>query len=179
MRKVTLFFLSVIVSFTGCSSGWKITKPQYKNRDYGIETPPNWMITREGASTILSRHGPSLDRILIFRHKINEMFLYTTLKVYSEMLPHELGEVVLSRMVANSNLSCVKLIKESLAKINGKDAVKLIIDYQVNDIAFTDIVYSFVEELFLFEIRYTAVRRHYYEESYEVFEEVVRSFRMR
>ncbi len=181
MRQVKqiVFWLFLPVIFAGCASGWKITGTKFKKPHYFFTPPPNWMIMYEGTSTILSKHGPSLEKILIFRNKITDQLPFTSLQIYPEMLPHELGEVILSRIIAAPQVSNVCLMEESVTEIDSRQAVRLTIEYQINAIGFTDLIYAFIDGLFLYELRYTAAKRYYYAESINTFETLVKSFRLK
>lgn len=178
VKRIVLWLLLPIM-FAGCASGWKITGTKFKNPHYLFTPPPNWMMIYEGTSTILSKHGPSLERILIFRNKVTDQLPFTNLQIYPEMLPHELGEVILSRIIAAPQVSNVCLLEESVSEIDSIQAVRLTIEYQIDAIGFTDLIYAFTDGLFLYELRYTAAKRHYYGESISIFETLVKSFRLR
>lgn len=180
MRKVTvLFFATVSFLLAGCTPSWKVTKPSYKNSEYTIQTPSKWMIIHQGSSTMLSRHGPFLESIRIFSHSLEDSLPHTRLKVHADMLPHEIGETLLYSMMADQQKSHVKMAAQSLEKVDGRIAVRMRIDYQVNDIPCSDLVYAFIVEPSLYQIRYSATKRHYFEESLDEFEKVVKSFRMK
>jgi hypothetical protein len=95
------------------------------------------------------------------------------------MLPNELGEVVVARAIAAPGVSNVFLESMCPAYVDGISGVKCTFDYQINDLKFTDIVYSCIDGFYLYEIRYSAASRNYYEESIDAFESVVKSFRLR
>lgn len=175
----TLALLLSIIFFSGCASGWKLTSTRFKNSKYFFAPPPRWMITEEGSSAILSCHGPSLDKILIICHKVSDPFPFTNLRANPEMLPHELGEIIISRIIAAPQVSNVMLLDESISQVDNRPSVKLAVDYRINGIQFTDLIYAFIDGLFLYELRYTAAKRHYYQQNLNIFETVVKSFKVR
>ncbi|HEX2958309.1 MAG TPA: hypothetical protein VHO70_15855 [Chitinispirillaceae bacterium] len=181
MQKI-IHLIIVVVFFpliSGCSSSWKVTRETCKNRYYSFTPPPKWMLFKQGLSVLLSCHGTTLERISITRRDIITPLPNTLLKVTPEMLPHELGEVIVSRAMATPGVSNVVLRELCPAVVDGVPGVKCTFDYQINDLKFTDIVYSIVDILYLFEIRFSATRRYYYDESIDAFESIVKSFRLR
>lgn len=176
-RKTILLLLSLL--FAGCASSWKITDTKYKKPYYYFEPPPRWMIINDGSTALLSKHGPSLEKILIIRHRITDSLEIIKLKLYPEMLPHELGEVLLSRIIAAPQVTNVCLLKEEVTEVDSRQAVKLTVGYRINAIEFSEIIYAFIDRFFFYELRYCAARRYYYEENLNAFETLVKSFRLR
>jgi hypothetical protein len=169
----TLFFLS------NCSSTWKITKENCKNSNYSFIPPQRWMVYKEGPSTLLSCHGTTIDRILITKRGITTPLPYTQLTISPGILPHELGELLFFRAVATPGVSNVILRKIKPTTIDGRSGIKCRFDYQINDITYTDIVYGLIDAFFLYELRFSATKTFYFDESIEEFESVVNSFRLR
>lgn len=173
---ISIFFLTFL---SGCSSSWKITKETCKNRYYTFNPPQRWMIQKKDAVTLLSSHGTTINRILLLRRSILEPLPYTQLQIKPDMHPHELTEIIYSRAVAAPGVSNVTLREIAPALIDTRPGVKCVLDYQINEILFTDIVYGFINDFFLYELRLSCTRRHYFNESLDQFESVVRSFRLR
>lgn len=181
MRKVNLIFSCLLLSviFAGCASSWKVTGTKYKKPYYYFQPPPRWMIINDGSSAMLSKHGPGLEKILIFRHKITDSLQFTRLRIYPEMLPHELAEALLSRMIAAPQIINVCLLREEPAEVDSRQAIRLTVDYQINAIGFREIIYAFIDKFFVYELKYCAARQHYFEENIDTFESLVKSFRLR
>lgn len=178
MQKIILITITFLL-VSGCASSWKMTRETSKNRYYSFTPPQKWMVFEQGSSTLLSCHGTTLDRISIIRKDIMEPFPATLLKITPEMLPHELGEVVVARAIATPGVSNIFLKEMRPAVIDGTPGVKCTFNYQINDLKFTDIVYSVIDNFYLYELRFSATSRYYYDESIDDFESVVKSFRLR
>jgi hypothetical protein len=181
MQKVILLIFGIVfLSFlSGCSSSWKITRETSKNRYYTFVPPQHWMLLKKEASTLLSCHGTTIDRILLLRRSIMEPLPNTQLQIKPEMLPHELGGLIYSRAVATPGVSNVILREIAPAIIDSKPGVRCVLDYRINEILFTDVVYGFIYEFFLYELRLSSTKRYYLDENLDHFESVVRSFRLR
>ena len=95
------------------------------------------------------------------------------------MLPHELAEALLSRIIAAPQVVNVCLLREEPAEVDSRQAIKLTVDYQINAIGFREIIYAFFDKFFVYELRYCAARKHFFEESIDTFESLVKSFRLR
>jgi hypothetical protein len=171
---ITITFLLV----SGCASSWKITRETSKSRYFSFTPPPKWMQFNQGSSVLLSCHGTTLDRISIIRRDITEPFPNTLLQVSPGMLPHELGEVIVARAIATPGVSNVFLQSMSPTYVDGISGVKCTFDYQINDLKFTEVVYSIIDYINIYEIRFCAAKRYYYNESLDVFESLVKSFRI-
>ncbi|HEX3018748.1 MAG TPA: hypothetical protein VHP36_00530 [Chitinispirillaceae bacterium] len=178
VNRITILLLLSLL-FAGCSSSWKMTGAKYKKPSYYFEPPPRWMISRDGPTALLSKHGPSLEKILILRQRTTDTLNHTKLKLYPEMLPHELGEVLLSRVIAAPQVTDVLLLKEEVTNVDYRQAVKLTVSYRINAIEFNEIIYAFIDRVFLYELRYCAVKRYYYEENLNTFETLVKGFKLR
>lgn len=180
MQKIILITITAITFLlvSGCASSWKITREISKNRYFSFTPPPKWMQFKQGSSVLLSCHGTTLDRISIIRRDINEPFPNTLLQVSPRMLPHELGEVIIARAIATPGVSNVFLESIGPAYVDGIPGVKCTFDYQINDLKFTEVVYSIIDYMYLYEIRFSAAKRYYYNESMDAFESVVKSFRI-
>jgi hypothetical protein len=178
MQKIILITISFLL-VSGCASSWKMTRETCKNRYYSFTPPQKWMLFKQGSSVLLSCHGSTLDRIAITRRDIFEPLPNTLLKITPEMLPHELGEIIIARAIATPGVSNVILKELRPAVIDDMRGVKCTFDYQINDLKFTDIVYSVVDNFFRYELRFSATSRYYFVESTDAFESVVKSFRVR
>jgi hypothetical protein len=181
MQKIILLTVTTIIFFlvSGCASTWKVTRETSKNRYYSFTSPTKWMVLKQGPSTLLSCHGTTLDRISIIRKEIIGPFPNTLLKITPGMLPHEHAEVVVARAIATPGVSNVFLNEARPAVVGGISGVRCAFNYQINDLKFTDIVYSFIDGPYLYELRFSATSRYYYDESVDAFESVVKSFRLR
>ncbi|HLV30034.1 MAG TPA: hypothetical protein VKY57_00555 [Chitinispirillaceae bacterium] len=180
MRQIAGVFISgVFLFFAGCASNWQVTQQSHTNAKYSIQTPSQWMIIHEGTTTILSRHGPILESIRILSHSLQDTLPHTRLRVYPDMMPHEIGEALFYTMIANQQNSHVAVEEMSVQKVDGRNAVKVKINYMVNDIPCCDLVYAFIQEPYLYQLRYSATRRYYYEKGVDEFEQVVKSFRLK
>jgi hypothetical protein len=181
MQKIILiiFIQTILFVLSNCSSSWKITKEICKNSNYSFIPPQRWMVYKEGTSTLLSYHGTTIDRILITRRSITAPLPYTQLTISPGILPHELGELLFFRAVATPGVSNVILREIKTTTIDGRSGIKCRFDYQINDITYSDIVYGLIDSLFLYELRFSATKCVYFDESVINFESVVSSFRLR
>ncbi len=181
MQKVitTLVTAALLIVITGCAPSWKLTKADFRTLDYTIKTPMRWMIIHKGSATLISNHGPALESILIRCHDIGDKIPSTTLMVLPNMLPHEIGELIISQQRAGPAVTDVEVTKESIAKVDNKKAVRVVFDYREDGIIFTDIVYGVLDGQKFYELRYCAAKRHYFNESLDVFELMVEHFKIR
>ncbi|NLD99149.1 MAG: hypothetical protein GX640_04690 [Fibrobacter sp.] len=180
-QKITLLsLLGLVLLNTGCGSYWKLTESEtLRTRHYSLSAPREWMSYRQGSSILLSKHGPTLEHIIVLRHNLAAPLPLTSIALYTGMLPHELGELIVYRLIAAPGISNVILLDESVEKVDGRDAVKVTVQYTLNEATRVDVVYSFTEGTYLYELRYSAVLRHYYGEYLEVFRGVVKDFKLR
>jgi hypothetical protein len=182
MRPVILKFLvlAALCLASGCAPRWSLSSGRCRTAAYQLQPPAKWMIIKKGTTTVLSRHGPNLEAMVIERRKAGEPFYGTTLTCDPSMLPHEIGELILMRKTALSGVLDVALKEESVAMIDGRKAVRVVVEYLQEGIPFTDVVYAFVDvDGFYYELRYFAVTRHYFAEYLDDFERMVAGFRVR
>jgi len=134
---------------------------------------------KQGSSLLISRHGPALEHIIILQHNLNSPLPLTSLSLISDMQPHELAEMILYRMIAAPGISNIMLLEESIETVSGKISVKVVVDYSINENARRDIVYAFISNGFLYELRYSALKRYYFQDNIQAFQTVIRSFRLK
>jgi hypothetical protein len=181
MRPVIIYFvaLATMCLAAGCAPRWSLTNGRCRTAAYQLQPPAKWMVIRKGATTVLSRHGLNLEAIVIERRKAGEPFYGTSLTCDPSMLPHEIGELILMRKTALSGVLDVALKEESVALIDGRKAVRVVLEYLQEGIPFTDVVYAFIDiDGFYYELRYFAVTRHYFAENLDEFERMVAGFKV-
>ena len=181
MRKLIPILTTLVCMslFGGCAPAWKITKTTLKNSAYTSVAPFEWMIVQKGATTVISRHGTEIERIVIIRDPIGEEFPHTTYTTKADMLPHELGELIYLRKCAIPGVFDVVVTSQSIEEVDGNPAVRVEMNYRTGGIPSTDIVYGFLNSKFFYELRYSALQTHYFHESLDKFEEVVKHFKIR
>jgi len=59
---------------------------------------------------------------------------------------------------------------QKLTETDYRQAIKITVYYQINEVGYREDIY---------ELRYSDVRRYYYEENFNTFETLVKSFRLR
>ncbi len=181
MRPVISYFVAIaaLCLAGGCAPQWTMTKGFYRTGAYQMQPPAKWMTIRKDATTVISRHGPGLEAIVIERRKVGKPFCGTSLTCAVSMLPHEIGRLVLLRKTAIPDVLDVKLQEESVASVDGRKAVKVVFEYLQAGIPCTDVVYAFIDGNYYYELRYFAVARHYFAESLDEFERMVGEFKVR
>ena len=181
MRKlIPILITPVCLSLLGgCAPTWKMTKSTLKSSGYTSIAPFEWMIVQKGAVTVLSRHGTEIERIIIIRDPIGEAFPHTTYTTRPDMLPHELGELIYLRKRAIPGVFNVVVTRQSIEEVDGNPAIRVEMNYRSKGIPSTDIVYGFLESKFFYELRYSALQTHYFHESLDEFEDVVKHFKLR
>jgi hypothetical protein len=181
MRTLISYFVMVaaLCLAGGCASRWTLVKKSYSASGYRLQPPAKWMVLDIDGATVLSRHGPGLESIQVERRKADESFQGTSLTLSGRTLPHEIGELILLRKTALQDVLDVSLKAESPATVDGRKGVRVVFEYLHGGIPSTDAVYAFLDGGYYYELRYSAVTRHYFAQHLDAFERMVALFRVR
>ena len=94
------------------------------------------------------------------------------------MLPQEAAGVIIDEIMSDKNILNFKLIQNTPGVIQGNQGFTIVFSYTDRDgSAFKTLYYGFIKDSFFYNLRYTAVKKHYFERDLETFQKFVASFR--
>lgn len=167
-----------IVALAAClppPRAWLPTEPAFVAASAGFELvpPPGWM--RWGArqeGLVLTRDGPSLQRIVVDSDAVAGFRPDLTSEAYAEL--------VLAQLRAAERLADVRLVEGAPASLSGRAAFRIVAEFRsASGLPCRGVVYGLVDAGRPYRLFYLAPVRHYFDRDLPVFEELVRSFRLR
>ena len=128
---------------------------------------------------LISEDGPFLQYVLIQDRDIDRSFRHTKKKINKGMLPQEAAEVVLDEIISDQSVLNLEIIENVPTRIDEHDGFRVVFTYKDKDgLMLKTIYYGFLAGERFYNIRYTAVKRHYFEKDIETFEKVMDSFKL-
>ncbi len=200
MRNIFLL-ITVTLLVTGC-----IRQPQYwtmtdemnrvmKTNSFEVRIPEQWVRTTvprtweivevdgERQSVMLesistTRDGTGIHAISVTRRYLDSAFPTIKKKINARMLLPEVSDLYVSELRKRSGLERLKVLSNKPAKVNGKPAFKLVMQFKNDDgLRIRLESYGFIDKTGFYTISYRAPYLYYYNRDHKEFNRVVRSFR--
>ncbi|NNG02339.1 MAG: hypothetical protein HKM93_23380 [Desulfobacteraceae bacterium] len=175
----SLCALCLLLILGGCGTLWQTAAPNVHTPHWSIDIPEKWMLLETSDYHMFSKDGPYLHYILVQSRPLERKYRHTNLKIDRAMLPHEAAQVVINDLRADPALRRLRIIDNAPVMIDGSLGFK--IDYVYEDPNGMDQqthFYGVVTPPFLFTLRYTAAKRHYFERYIDDFTRVLQSVRL-
>jgi hypothetical protein len=94
------------------------------------------------------------------------------------MLPFEAADLYVSELRKRTGLERLKVLSNKPAKVNGKQAFKMVMQFKNEDgLRIRIVSYGFVDKTGFYTLNYRAPYLYYYKRDYKQFTRVVRSFK--
>lgn len=201
MRMKKVFVIIALALLTsGCFQPkyWTLTDDMnrvVKSKSFEMSVPENWVrltepktweqveIDGENQSMLLetmsvTRDGIDLQLIDITRRYPEVAFPTIKKKSNANMLPPEVADLYVAELRKRSGLERLKVLSNKPAKISGKQAFQLVMQYKNDDgLRIRIVSFGFVDETGFYTISYRAPYLYYYKRDYNAFANLVRSFR--
>jgi hypothetical protein len=124
----------LLASLAACTPWARVdsaSRVETRSRDYTVELPLGWVkSTDSGHGTFITRDGPALNAIALFRRPHDARLPHTRRTTQADMLPHELGELVLAEWRGNAATANLEVLANAPALLGGLPAVRLHIRYR-------------------------------------------------
>lgn len=199
MKKI-ITLVAVVLLSTGCAQQayWTLTDDMngvVKSRSFQMTVPTGWarstqadaferITIDEKLETILlesmtvTRDGTGLHSIDITRRYPDTAFPSIKKKSKASMLPVEIADLYVSELRKRTGLEQLKVLTNKPAKVNGKDAFRLVMQLKNDDgLRIRILSYGFVDKTGFYTLNYRAPYLHYYDRDYKKFEALVGSFK--
>ena len=164
---------------------WVPTTPTYVAATDGFEVapPPGWMRgSAPGESLVMTRDGAVLQRIVVASSEMGKPVGLGTGKrvARADMSPQELAELVVDDMRATESLTEVRVLENAPASVAGRSGFRVLAEFlDGRGLRRRIEVYGVATDARLYRLFYMAPVRLYFARDLPVFEELVRSFRLR
>ena len=199
MKKV-LALITLVLLTSGCAQTayWTMTDDMNRvvqSKSFQMTVPEGWVRTTKPdtwerievdgepktillESMSLTRDGTPIHAITITRHYSPTAFPVLNKKAKANMLPFEAADLYVSELRKRSGLERLKVLSNKPAKVNGKRAFQLVMQFKNEDgLRIRIISYGFVDKTGFYTINYRAPYLYYYKRDYKQFTQVVRSFK--
>lgn len=199
MKKIlVLMTLALLTSGCAQTAYWTLTDDMNrvaKSNSFQMMVPEGWVRTTKAdtwervaidgdAKTILlesmavTRDGTGIHSINITRRYPDTAFPTIKKKSRANMLPLEVADLYVSELRKRSGLERLKVLSNKPAKVNGKQAFQLVMQYKNDDgLRIRVVSYGFVDKTGFYTINYRAPYLYYYKRDYKKFAKLVRSFK--
>ena len=175
----TVAGLIVLLIFIGCAGPWQKAPARLDEASWSITPPDGWMHMRLPQGEMFSKDGPYLAYILIQSKPLADGFRFTRQKLAPTMLPDEAARIVCDNLRDDPRIRQFRVIASQPATIGGQPGFGLTFRYRdQHDIERQTRYYGLILPETFISLRYTAARRHYFDDQLPAFNRVVESLRI-
>lgn len=178
-----LYSLVLLLLLGGCVA-WSQVGGPYTNGSgsYSVELPSIWMKLNNTDALVITRDGLLLQNIIINQFDITEKPDETVKKkkqITAGMLPQEIAEVLIDNFSSDPSTLNFELISNGPVQISGQPGTKIVYRYKTKDgLRIKCIHYSCLKGIWLYNIRYSAAERYYFDKDVSTFQSLMSSFRI-
>lgn len=199
MKKFFALIAAVLLT-AGCvpKAYWTLTDEKNRfvqSKSFEFNVPDGWVRTTEPntwerveidgelqtlllESMSVTRDGTGIHAISITRRYPDTAFPTIKKKSSANMLPPEAADLYVSELRKRSGLERLKVLSNKPAKIDGKPAFQLVMQYKNEDGLRIQIMsYGFVDKTGLYTISYRAPYLYFYDRDYKEYADLVKTFR--
>lgn len=170
---------AVFIAISGCAAVWQPTHGRLEKPGWSMQIPAGWMRLTTPSYDMFSKDGPYLQYILVQDRPLSQGFQFTRRTVEADMLPHEMARVIIDNLQADPQVRDFTLLANGPAMVGGRPGFKLIYTYQDRQgVDMQTVYYGTVHAAHFFNLRYTAVQRHYFPADQDTFEQVAQSLHL-
>jgi hypothetical protein len=167
--------LLIFVLFFSCAGGLQNSEPDYY---FEVDIPEGWRKLDTNKFFLITKDGAFLQYALIQQRPLDRSFKHTRKKLKKEMLPQEAAGVIIDEIMSDKNILNFKLIQNIPAVIQGNKGFTIVFSYRDQDgSALKTLYYGFIRDNYFYNLRYTAVKKLYFDRDFETFQKFVASFR--
>lgn len=177
MKKVLILILVLLM---GCAP-WMKVGGGYKNSHdkYSVDLPQGWMKLNTDKYVFVTRDGALLQNIMIERVDLEAPLKNTKKKLTKNMLPLEASEAIIDDMSSDKAVLNLAVLENIPVTIGSNPGFKILFTYKNKDgLKFKCLYCGFLFDNWLYNIRYTAAERYYFQKDVGVFEELLNSFKL-
>jgi len=167
--------LVVALCSTSCAP-WRPAPPNIDRISWSVDMPKGWMHLRTPDYEMFSKDGPYLQYVLIQDRPLDHRFRFTHRNLDADMLPHEAAEVVVANLSADPKIKNFKLLSNEPATMGRVLGFKLVYSYiDAHGVDIQAVYYGAIVHERIFNLCYTAAKRHYFSKYLDEFEKIYRS----
>lgn len=160
---------------------WSAIDPDSRDiaikNDFSVQAPLGWVRRNYDIYDVfLSRDGPLLNFIAIWREEHDQELRRTKRKTSADLLPHEVAELVIAEQKAGDKHGAFALVSNRPATLGGKPAVRVHTRWKTErGLPIERVTYALVDSKGRLALIYEAPGLVYFKKSLNDFEAVVKS----
>ncbi len=181
MRHWNKIWLVILALGSACAPWSLVGGPFVSSSDsYEVNLPAQWRKANFSSGGLaLTKDGMLLQRVVIGRHPIDQDAPHTKRKLSSEMLPHDVAEVVMDDFRSDRQKLNFLILESAPAKVGGNSGFRIVYSYQTGaNLKKMGMYYGALDEKWLYFLNYEAPARHYFERDQQTFENIAASFKI-
>ncbi len=179
MKKLTVLVMLILLA--GCASTWKQAGGRYEStsQNFVVEIPQGWMELDSTDYLLISKDGPFLQYMYAKRRHVDQPFEHSKMRMQKGMTPEEAAKVLLNEISSDQSLYGLEVTEQSSVEIGGHQGFRIQFSYEnQTGPKIKTIYYGFLDGEWLYNIRYSAAERYYFDKDLETFDKFVRNFRL-
>jgi hypothetical protein len=179
MKKLLPLFFAVCL-ISGCASAaYERSLEDLPKADFSVDIPSGWWKPQHVNRYLITKEGPFLQYVLIQQRPIDRPFKKTQKKLRKGMLPLESAKIVIDEIAADRNILNFNILENTPATIDGHAGFKILFSYRdKKGSEYKTLYYGFISGNSLFNLRYNAAARHYYDKDLADFMRILHSFKL-
>ena len=172
-------WIAAAVMLTACAGPWQPIRGDLTSPKWSIAAPEGWMHLSLPESEMLTKDGPYLEYILVQSRPLAKRFRFTKQVLDPGMLPHEAAQLIIDNLRSDPRFRGFQLLASEPAVAADRAGFKLTYSYvDKYGVTMKTIYYGVLLPDQFFTIRYSAARRHYFEQELPTFETVLCSLQL-
>lgn len=147
---------------------------------FSATVPDGWRtVDCDEPMLFMTKDGGYKQYVLIRERPLDEPFRFTKKAMNASMGPEEAADVVISEILADTNIRNVSVTENIPARIDGNRGFRLAFIYtDVDGFIFKTVYYGFIKGEAFYNIRYGATQEDYFQNDLKTFEGVLNSFKL-
>lgn len=171
--------LATAVLLAGCGAWSKTTGP-FAQADHAVQVPAGWYRLKDVDRLLLTREGPSLQSVQIFRMPAVGTLPHSQRPIDAGMLPIETAAAISDDLSFDASIGHFEVVESGPAVVGGRPAFRFVAVYRdVKDLQYKMVYYGVLRGWWFYGLRYDAPLRNYFDRDVAVFERMVDSFAFR
>ena len=175
----------LVVALTGCFpkapfvATPELGRYEGMDGDFSVELPRGWMRLNDDDVLVITRDGPTLQRIAIRRGEAGQPLRGSKRVLTAAMEPFEVAELVAGEMSSAEGATGLKVVENAPATLSRRGGFKLVVSYKdVDGLRMRSVHYGLVTEKWVWELSYAAPARVYFDRDVAAFEKMVKTFQV-
>ena len=179
MRKLLPLLVCLVFVISCASAAKERSLKKLPDSDFTVKLPKGWWKPEYTNKFLITKDGPFLQYVRIQKRPLDKSFQNTKKKIRKGMLPQEAAGIIIDELASDRYLMNLSIIENAPAMVDGHAGFKILFSYNDKKGApFKTLYYGFISGNSLYNLRFNAAKRHYFDKDIETFEQIVDSFKL-